>query len=44
METVFDILRNSVIVMIAVSIVAGALVFTGNALVTNSVEDEPQEH
>ena len=44
METFIDIARNSILVMIAIGIVAGALLFTANALVSNTVEDQPDDH
>ena len=44
MDTFIAIARNSILMLIGIFIVAGALVFTGNALVENTVEDEHEEH
>ncbi len=44
METFLDIARNSILVMIGISIVAGVLLLTANAIVTNTVEEQPDDH
>lgn len=44
MDTLISITINSIFMMTGIFIVAGALVLTGNALVENAVEDEPEGH
>lgn len=44
METLIDIARNSVFMMIGITVVAGALLITANALISNTTEDQPDDH
>ncbi len=44
MDTLIQIAINSVLVMAAVTIVASALTFAGNALASDAIEEEPTQH
>lgn len=44
MDTIIQISINSALVMVAVTIVACALTFAGNALASDAVEEEPAQH